>query len=127
MATVSTIREHIEITPGTCGGKPRIAGTRIRVQDIVIWHDRMGMGPDEIVTDYPHLTLSDVYAALAYYHDHLEEVRGFLREEEEIAAELEAQQPSIIEKIMTRRHAPRESDPVAPGRELPPESRPRAS
>ena len=30
--------EHIEMTPGVCGGRPRIAGHRIRVQDIVIWH-----------------------------------------------------------------------------------------
>ncbi len=32
----ATIISHIEITPGICGGKPRIAGHRIRVEDIVI-------------------------------------------------------------------------------------------
>jgi uncharacterized protein (DUF433 family) len=67
---------HIEITPGTCGGRPRIAGHRIRVQDVVIWHERMGLSADEIVTRYPELTLSDVFAALAYYHDHLKEIDG---------------------------------------------------
>ncbi|MEO0014001.1 MAG: hypothetical protein RLZZ535_2390 [Cyanobacteriota bacterium] len=36
MSKTSIILEHIEITPGVCGGKPRIAGHRIRVQDIVI-------------------------------------------------------------------------------------------
>jgi uncharacterized protein (DUF433 family) len=61
---------HIEISPDICGGKPRIAGSRIRVQDIVIWHDRMGLSADEIVSRYPHLPLAGVYAALAYYHDH---------------------------------------------------------
>ncbi|WP_335134149.1 DUF433 domain-containing protein [Nostoc sp.] len=35
-----------------CGGKPRIAGHRIRVQDIVIWHEGMGLSPDEIVDHY---------------------------------------------------------------------------
>ena len=30
--SVNVIKEHIEITPGICGGKPRIAGHRIRVQ-----------------------------------------------------------------------------------------------
>ena len=59
---------HIESTPGTCGGKARIAGTRIRVQDIVFWTEE-GRSPDEIVAAFPHLTLADVYAALAYYHD----------------------------------------------------------
>jgi uncharacterized protein (DUF433 family) len=48
-----TIINHIEITPRVCGGKPRIAGHRIKVQDVVIWHERMGMSPDEIVYHYP--------------------------------------------------------------------------
>ncbi len=61
---------HIESTPDTCGGKPRIAGTRIRVQDVVVWHERLGLSADEIVSRYPHLSLADVYAALSYYHDH---------------------------------------------------------
>ncbi|WP_333364954.1 DUF433 domain-containing protein [Microcoleus sp. herbarium14] len=39
--SIAVIKEHIEITPGICGGKPRIAGHRIRVQDIVVWHEQM--------------------------------------------------------------------------------------
>jgi len=35
----AVIVNHIEITPGICGGKPRIAGHRIKVQNIVIWHE----------------------------------------------------------------------------------------
>ena len=62
MSQLSLITEHIEITPGVCGGKPRIAWHRIKVQDIAIWHERMGMSPDEIVSNYPSITLSDVYA-----------------------------------------------------------------
>jgi uncharacterized protein (DUF433 family) len=96
--------EHIEITPGVCGGKPRIAGHRITVQNIVVWHDQMMMSPDEIAATYPTITLADVYAALAYYHDHREEIRERLRQDEEFVAELKAQQPSIIDKIRARRH-----------------------
>ncbi|MEK7732296.1 MAG: DUF433 domain-containing protein, partial [Planctomycetota bacterium] len=33
---------HIEATPGVCGGRPRIAGHRIRVQDIAVWHESWG-------------------------------------------------------------------------------------
>ena len=44
--------KFIEITPGVCGGKPRVAGHRITVQDIAIWHDRMGMSADKIAGDY---------------------------------------------------------------------------
>ena len=40
MSKTSTITEHIEITPGICGGKPRISGHRIRVEDIVICHEK---------------------------------------------------------------------------------------
>jgi uncharacterized protein (DUF433 family) len=75
----SVISEHIEITRGVCGGKPRIAGHRIKVQDVVIWHERLGLSPDEIVSQYPTITLADVYAALAYYHDHLQEIRQQIR------------------------------------------------
>lgn len=60
------ISEHIQIMPGVCGGKPRIAGHRIRVQDIVIWYEHLNMSPDEIVYHYPSITLADVHAALAY-------------------------------------------------------------
>jgi len=60
--------DHIDTDPEVCGGKPRIAGTRIRVQDIVVWTEG-GQSADEIVAGYPHLTLADVYAALAFYHD----------------------------------------------------------
>lgn len=68
------IREHIEVTASVIGSKARIAGHRIRVQDVVIWHEKLGMSPDEIVHEYPTITLADVHAALAYYWDHHDEV-----------------------------------------------------
>ena len=71
----TTLAKHIDATPGVCGGKPRIAGTRIRVQDIYICHELHGMSPDEIVDAYPHITLADVHAALAYYYDHRDAIQ----------------------------------------------------
>ncbi|MEH2260199.1 DUF433 domain-containing protein [Nostoc sp.] len=53
MSKIPVISEHIEITPN--GSKLRIAGHRIRVQDIVIWHEQMGLSPDEIVYHYPSI------------------------------------------------------------------------
>lgn len=94
----SSIAEHIEITPNVCGGKPRITGHRIKVQDIVIWHERLGMSPDEIVSQYPSITLSDVYAALAYYHDNLETIRQQMQEDEAFARELQAKTPSLAKQ-----------------------------
>lgn len=105
------VSEHIEITPGICGGKPRIAGHRIRVQDVVIWHERMGLSPDEIVSQYPSITLADVYAALAYYHDHLEEIRQQIQVGENSARELQGQTPSILQEKLRNRNVGNDSIP----------------
>lgn len=51
-----------------------MSGTRIRVQDIVIWHERLNLSADEIVSKYPQLSLASVYAALAYYYDHRDSI-----------------------------------------------------
>jgi len=94
------ITDRITKTPGVCGGKACIAGHRIRVMDIVIWHEHMGMTPDEIVQHYPTITLSDVHAALAYYFDHVEEIREDIRRNDELAEQFRAQFPSrVIEKL----------------------------
>ncbi len=105
MSIVPTITEHIEITPGVCGGKPRIAGHRIRVEDVVIWHERMGMCPEEIIFHYPSITLADVYAALAYYHDHREEIRQQIREDEQFALEMQEKTPSLVRQKLRERNA----------------------
>lgn len=94
--TVPVIREHIIATPGTCGGKPRIAGSRIRVKDVVIWHERQGMTPAEIVSRWPHLTLASIYAALAYYHDHREELNAEIATDEAWYEEQRAMSPSLV-------------------------------
>ncbi|MBU4273543.1 MAG: DUF433 domain-containing protein [Planctomycetes bacterium] len=87
----STVVQHIEITPGVRGGKPRIAGTRICVSDVVIWTEQ-GRSPYEIVADYPQLTLADVYAALAYYHDHQADIDRQIKESEDFVAAISRQE-----------------------------------
>src|SRR5437763_7493115 len=83
-------RVRIGSTPGTCGGRPRIDGHRITVEDVAIWHDRMGMSPDEIVSAYPSLSVSDVHAALAYYDEHREQIDAEIREGGRFVAEMKA-------------------------------------
>jgi uncharacterized protein (DUF433 family) len=100
---IPIIKEHIEITPGVCGGKPRIAGHRIRVQDIAIWHEQMGMSPDEILHHYPSISLADIYAALAYYHDHREEIRQQIAADEEFARQMQEQNPSLLAEKLKHR------------------------
>jgi uncharacterized protein (DUF433 family) len=70
-----TYVEHIQLQPEVCGGKPGIAGTRIRVQDIYHWHELQGLSADEITSRFPQLQMADVYAALAYFWDHHNEMQ----------------------------------------------------
>ena len=98
----ATIMSHIEITPGVCGGKPRIAGHRIRVEDVVVWHERLGMSPDEIVSQYPSISLADVYAALSYYHDHFDEIRKQMKNDENFVREMQAQTPSLVQQKLSQ-------------------------
>lgn len=93
---VNVISEHIDITPGICGGKPRISGHRITVQDVVIWHEELGLSPQEIVSRYPTITLADVYAALAYYHDRTEEIRQQIAQDDRLEDEMRASIPSKL-------------------------------
>lgn len=80
-----------------CGGKPRIAGHRITVQNIAIWHDRLGWSADEIASEYD-LELADIYAALAYYFAHREEIDRSIRESEAFVEELKRQTPSKLQQ-----------------------------
>jgi uncharacterized protein (DUF433 family) len=95
MSTECILDRHIEITPGVAGGKPRIAGHRITVQNIVIWHERVGHSADEIAADYG-LTLADVYAALAYYYDHQADVDASMRADDDFIAEMRRITPSVL-------------------------------
>lgn len=94
---LKTLDEHIEITPGVMGRKPRIAGHRISVQNVVIWHNEMGYSVEKIAEDY-NLSLADVYAALAYYHDHKEEVDKSIVEGEKFVEEMKKLYPSKLKK-----------------------------
>lgn len=88
--------ERIVKTPGTCGGRARIAGHRVRVLDIVIWHEHQGLTPDEIVAQIPTITLADIHVALAYYFDHVEEIQAELRADREYAEEFRRNHPSLL-------------------------------
>jgi uncharacterized protein (DUF433 family) len=81
---------HIEITSGLRAGKPCIAGTRIAVVDIAIAHAQ-GIKPDELLTYFSSrpLTLAEVHAALAYHHDHPEELEEYVKRAERAEEQIE--------------------------------------
>lgn len=81
----------ITLTPDVRGGRPRIAGTGVTVQRIVGWY-RLGLAPEEIADEFGHLTLAQIYAALAYYHANRGEIEAAIAAEEETADRLERRQ-----------------------------------
>ena len=89
MATAAKmVFPHITADPEVCHGRPCIAGTRVRVMDIVAAQER-GASPAEL-QDYfatRQLTLGEIHAALAYYNDHKNEVEADFAEDERLAAE----------------------------------------
>lgn len=64
-------------SPDICGGRLRIDGTRITVNQMAVLY-KEGSSAEEIADQYPHLTLAQVYTALAYYHANREEVEADL-------------------------------------------------
>lgn len=76
------INDHIIIDKNICGGKPHISGHRVRVQDIAVWHEKLGLSADEILIQIPSLTFSDVYAALSFYFDNKEQIDKDIRDEQ---------------------------------------------
>jgi hypothetical protein len=76
-----------------------------------------GADPESIVNAYPTLRLADVYAVIAYYLRHQDEVKAYLREREAQAAELrrqiETRQPNrgaLRGKLLARRHQQENGD-----------------
>ena len=92
---VRSLDRLIESSPQIAGGKPRIAGRRIRVLDIAIWHERMGKSADEICAEYG-LSLAEVHAALAYYFDHRDEIDRSIADGDAFVAALQARTPSAL-------------------------------
>jgi uncharacterized protein (DUF433 family) len=77
---------NIEKVADRCGGRAVVAGTRIRVSLILAMY-REGMTAEQIVEQYPHLRPADVQDALAYAHDHPDEIEADLAADDEAAAQ----------------------------------------
>jgi uncharacterized protein (DUF433 family) len=72
---MATPTEHCYVVhdPKILSGEPIIKGTRTPVRAIVeMW--RMGVRPEEIPAQLPHLNMAQVFDALSYFSDHPEEI-----------------------------------------------------
>ena len=68
-------------------GVVRIAGTRVTLDTVVLAFDE-GASAEEIAQQYPSLSLPDIYAVIAFYLAHRDEVEAYLRERGEQAAQV---------------------------------------
>ena len=94
LSSVSATESQVDIgtmitrTPAIKGGSPHIAGTGVLVRTIARWY-KLGLSPEEIAAEYPQLALSQVYAALAYYHANREEMEAHMAAEEADSNQIE--------------------------------------
>jgi uncharacterized protein (DUF433 family) len=80
-------------TPEVCGGRIRIDGTRITVHRIATLY-RQGQTAEDITQTYSHLSLSQIYTALAYYHANRSEIDAELAADDARYDELKTQAAS---------------------------------
>jgi uncharacterized protein (DUF433 family) len=86
MSTVHSI-DTIVSDPTIRGGQPVIAGTTIRIIDLVASHLYRGLGAEELAVNFK-LSLGQVYAVLAYYYQNKEEIDSLIRVDEDEALKL---------------------------------------
>ena len=84
-----TVHPYIVSHKDYCAGSPVIRGTKFPVRFVVNYVLRQGLSAEELVKEFSHLTLAQVYDALSYYYDHKEEIDRELEEntEESLRAE----------------------------------------
>ena len=101
MSTRLSIADLIAETPGTCGGRPRIAGRRITVENVAVWHERMGLEADVICSEYG-LTLGQVHAALAHYFENREAIDQGIREGDAVIESMRLKNVSPLQEKLER-------------------------
>jgi len=71
MAIAETRYEHIIVDDNNI---PLIAGTTMKVVELVLDSKAYGWSPEELHFQHPYLSLGQIHSALAYYWDHQEEL-----------------------------------------------------
>ncbi len=88
MPTAMDIGRFIASSPEIRGGRPCVEGTGVSVRRIVGWY-KLGLAPEEIADRIGHLSLAQVYAALAYYFANRDDIEADIAADEAEAERLE--------------------------------------
>ncbi len=89
---------YISINTKISKGSPVITGTRIRVIDIAIEYDRLGLSPDQIIDAHPHLTLEAIHDALSYYYENRSMMDKEIKNKKDMIRKLAQKVPSILKE-----------------------------
>jgi len=87
------IGQLIVKTPGTCGGRARIAAKRIPVSSVYRWFLR-GCEPEDILQKFDGVVLAEIYAAISYALSNLDEITGEIEREDRLGAQ--ASQTAVV-------------------------------
>ena len=91
---IETRYEHIVLDDQ---GAPLIAGTTMKVKELVAERLAWGWSPEELLINHPYLTLGQIFSALAYYADHQAEIDAEIEADGQYADELRRNaQPSPL-------------------------------
>lgn len=71
LLSAETKYEHVALNEA---GIPTIAGTDVKVLELVLERAAYGWSPEELHYQHPFLSLGQIYSGLAYYYDHQEEI-----------------------------------------------------
>ncbi len=101
MAIAETAYRHIVLDDK---GVPVIAGANTKVSELIAEIQAHGLSPEELCYQLPHLSLGQIYSALAYYWDHREEVEQDLERRSKLAERLrqELGHPLLVERLKLR-------------------------
>jgi uncharacterized protein (DUF433 family) len=92
---IETRYKHIVLDES---GVPTIAGTTMKVIELVLDRKAYGWSPEELHFQHPYLTLGQIHSALAYYWDHQEELdQDIARRLQFVKQVQQATQPTPLE------------------------------
>lgn len=92
MSRVETRYEHIVLDEA---GVPLIAGTTMKVVELVLEQTAYGWSPEELHFQHPYLSLGQIHSALAYYWDHKDELDQDMARRRERVEELRRAAPTV--------------------------------
>lgn len=99
--TTTTEYKHIVLNDEQI---PIIEGTTLKVVEMIMAKTSYGWSPEEIHFQHPYLTMSQIYAALAYYWEHKAELDADIKQRENYAETMQKKAPetSFVKRLKSQ-------------------------